>query len=232
MIDNRLIRCIVLDDEHPAIRLLASYITDTPGFVLILKTTIAAEAIKAVLEEKADLLFLDIQMPEMKGIEIMELIKKTSAKVIITSAYPEYALDGFNNDVIDFLLKPITFERFLIAANKAKERIHNNLSMCVGHLMLRTEHRFQKTDFSTILYIEALGDYLIFFTASQKIITLETMKNMELLLPQDHFLRIHRSFIVNFNRIDYVEKGKIVIGKKQLPIGETYKARVKTLLGL
>lgn len=230
MINNRLIKCIVLDDEHPAIRLLASYIADTPGFVLVLKTIEPGEAIKAVLQQQADLLFLDIQMPEIRGIEVMELIKKTATKVIITSAYPEYALDGFNNDVIDYLLKPITFERFLIAANKAKERI-NSLDNS-GHLMLRTEHRLHKTDFSSILYIEALGDYLIFFTTSGKIITLETMKNMELLLPSEHFLRIHRSFIVNFNCIDYLEKGKMVVGKQRLPIGETYKLKVRTLLGI
>lgn len=231
MTDNKLVKCIILDDEHPAIRLLASYVADTPGFVLVLKTTVPAEAIKAVLQHQADLLFLDIQMPEIKGIEIMELIKQTAAKVIITSAYPEYAVDGFNNDVIDFLLKPITFERFLIAVTKAKERIYNSLGSCSGHLMLRTEHRLHKTDLSSIVYIEALGDYLIFFTTSGKIITLETMKNMEVLLPSDHFLRIHRSFIVNLNCIDYLEKGKIVIGKQRLPIGDTYKVRVKTVLG-
>lgn len=231
MINNRLIKCIIVDDEHPAIRLLASYVADTPGFVLVLKTTEPAEAIKAVLNGNADLLFLDIQMPEIRGIEIMELIKGTATKVIITSAYPEYAVDGFNNDVIDYLLKPITFERFLIAAEKAKERIHNSLGSCSGHLMLRTEHRLHKTDLSSILYIEALGDYLIFFTTSGKIITLETMKNMELLLPPEHFLRIHRSFIVNLNVIEYLEKGKIVIGKQRLPIGETYKVKVRALLG-
>jgi two-component system LytT family response regulator len=230
MIDNKLIKCIILDDEHPAIRLLATYVSETPGLVLALKTTVPAEAIKAVLQGNADLLFLDIQMPEIRGIEIMELIKETTTKVIITSAYPEYAVDGFNNDVIDYLLKPITFDRFLIAANKAKERIQNDIGIS-GHLMLRTEHRLHKTDFSSILYIEALGDYLIFFTTSGKIITLETMKNMEQLLPSDHFLRIHRSFIVNLNKIDFLEKSKIVIGKQRLPIGETYKVRVRALLG-
>ncbi|MBF4516748.1 response regulator transcription factor [Flavobacterium sp. ANB] len=231
MINKELIRCIILDDEHPAIRLLASYVADTPGFVLVLKTTEPPEAIKAVLQENADLLFLDIQMPEIRGIEIMELIKETNTKVIITSAYAEYALDGFNNDVIDYLLKPITFDRFLVAAEKAKERIQNNLGNCTGHLMLRTEHRLHKTDLSSIVYIEALGDYLIFLTTAGKIVTLETMKNMETILPPEHFLRIHRSFIINLNSINYLEKGKIVIGKKRLPIGETYKVRVRSLLG-
>lgn len=234
MTNNRLIKCIVLDDEHPAIRLLASYITDNSNLTLVLKTTTPAEVIKTISDGNEYLLFLDIQMPEIKGIEIMELVKEKQlpTKIIVTSAYPEYALDGFNYDVIDYLLKPITFERFLIAVNKAKERIHTVSNICSGHVMLRTEHRLHKTDLSSILYIEALGDYLIFFTTSGKIITLERMKNMETLLPEDHFLRIHRSFMVNFNCIDYLEKGKIVIGKQRLPIGETYKKKVKGLLGI
>ncbi|KAF2326598.1 LytR/AlgR family response regulator transcription factor [Flavobacterium ginsenosidimutans] len=234
MINSRLIKCIVLDDEHPAIRLLASYIAGNSNLILVLKTTTPAEVIKIISDGNAYLLFLDIQMPEIKGIEIMEFIKEKQlpTKIIITSAYSEYALDGFNHDVIDYLLKPITFDRFLIAVDKAKERIRTDSNICSGHLMLKTEHRLHKMDLSSILYIEALGDYLIFFSTSGKVITLERMKNMEILLPEEHFLRIHRSFIVNFNCIDYLEKGKIVIGKQRLPIGETYKKKVKDLLGI
>jgi DNA-binding LytR/AlgR family response regulator len=231
MTNNRLIRCVVLDDEHPAIRLLASYIAETPGLVLALKTTRPNDAITTVTNGNADLLFLDIQMPEIRGIELMELIKETGIKIIITSAYAEYAIDGFNNNVVDYLLKPITFERFLIAVSKAKNVIYGNDGNCPGHLMLKTEYRLQKTDFSSILYIEALGDYLIFFTTSGKVITLERMKNLEQLLPSDHFLRIHRSFVVNVNRIDFLEKGKIAIGKNRLPVGETYKEKVRSFLG-
>jgi DNA-binding LytR/AlgR family response regulator len=234
MINNRLIKCIVLDDEHPAIRLLASYIADHSNLALVLKTTVPAEVLKIILDKNAYLLFLDIQMPEIKGIEIMEFIKEKQlpTKIIVTSAYPQYAVDGFNHDVIDYLLKPITFDRFLVAVNKAKERILAVQNICSGHIMLRTEHRLHKTDLSSILYIEALGDYLIFFTTSGKIITLERMKNMEKILPENHFLRIHRSFMVNFNCIDYLEKGKIVIGRQRLPVGETYKRKVKGLLGI
>lgn len=233
MENNKLIKCAVLDDDHPAVRLIATYVKDTPGLELELRTTKVGVALSAVLAGTIDLLFLDIQMPEIRGLEFMQMIKETKTKVILTTAYKEYALHGFENDVIDYLMKPITFERFLVAAKKARERIGNTngFANCEGHLMLKTEYRIQKTELSSILYIEGLGDYLIFFTTSAKIITLERMKNMEEILPSLHFLRIHRSFIINVNHINYLHKGKIIIGQKQLPVGETYKEKVKLFLG-
>lgn len=124
MESKQLIRCIVVDDEHPAIRLLSGYIKRTPGLELVLQTTSAAEALKAVTKGSADLVFLDIQMPEITGIEIMEVLKDNQTKVILTTAYSEYALEGYKYDVIDYLLKPITLERFLAAIAKA-----NNVSV-------------------------------------------------------------------------------------------------------
>lgn len=232
MHNRQLIRCIVVDDEHPAIRLLSGYIKKTPGLELILQTTHAPEALEAVHKASADLVFLDIQMPEITGIELIESIKNNKTKVILTTAYPEYALEGYTYDVIDYLLKPITFERFLIAVAKAKQRMTHLLQVpCSGHLPVKTEYRVHKVDFVTIRYIEALGDYIVFYTTTGKLMTLERMKNMENLLPPDCFIRIHKSYIINIACISYLEKSKIVMEGVHLPIGDTYKDAVKRKLG-
>ncbi|MCF0055253.1 LytTR family DNA-binding domain-containing protein [Dyadobacter sp. CY356] len=227
---NRLIRCIVVDDEHPAVRLLSVYIKKTPGLELVLQTTSASQAMEAIKGGAADLVLLDILMPQMTGIEIMQSLKNNQTKVILTTAYPEYALDGYQYDVIDYLLKPITFERFLVGIAKARQRI-GPWQQCAGHVLLKTEYKIQKTDFSTILYIEGLGDYLIFYLKTGKLLTLERMKNMEQILPDECFVRIHKSYIVNISKIDYFEKGKIVIAGQYLPVGETFKNVVKLKLG-
>jgi two-component system LytT family response regulator len=232
MESNSLIRCIVVDDEHPAIRLLSGYIKKTPGLQLVLQTTNAPEALEAINNGLADLVFMDIQMPELTGIEIMKSLKNNQIKVIFTTAYPEYALEGYQYDVIDYLLKPITFERFLISITKAKQRIASiNSQQCSGFLLLKTEYKIQKTDFSTILYIEGLGDYLVFHLTTGKLMTLERMKNMELALPGECFVRIHKSYIVNISKIDYFEKAKIIIAGQHLPVGDTFKNALKLKLG-
>ncbi|MCQ6956341.1 LytR/AlgR family response regulator transcription factor [Mucilaginibacter aquariorum] len=231
MESKRLIRCIVVDDEHPAIRLLSGYIKRTPRLELILQTTSASEALEAINKGLADLVLLDIQMPEITGIQLMESLKNNHAKVILTTAYAEYALEGYKHDVIDYLLKPITFDRFLVAVAKAKQRIGTSSQQCSGYLMLRTEYKIQKTDFATILYIEGLGDYLIFYLTTGKLMTLERMKNMEQALPEECFVRIHKSYIVNISKIDYFEKAKIVISGQHLPVGDTFKSAVKLKLG-
>jgi len=232
MISNSLIRCLVVDDEHPAIRLLSGYIKRTPGLQLMLQTTSAPEALEAINKGTADLVLLDIQMPEMTGLELMESLENHHPGVIFTTAYTEYAMEGYEYDVIDYLLKPITFERFLIAIAKAKQRIGSMFPpQCSGYLLLKTEYKVQKTDFSTILYIEGLGDYLIFHLTTGKVMTLERMKKMERVLPAECFVRIHKSYIVNIGKIDYFEKAKIVIAGQYLPVGDTFKNAVKLKLG-
>lgn len=232
MENKEVIRCLIVDDEHPAIRLLSGYIKKTPGLELALQTTHPLEALAFIKKGLADLVFADVQMPDLTGIELIDAIKENQIKVILTTAYEEYALKSYEYDVIDYLLKPITFDRFSIAAAKAKQRILPSLPVFGNdYIMLKTEYRLQRVDFSTIFYIEALGDYVIFYTTLGKVMTLQRMKNMEELLPKD-FLRIHKSYIVNINRIDFFEKGKIVINKKQLPVGETYKSAVKLKFGL
>lgn len=232
MKSGNVLRCLVLDDEIHAVKLLADYVIRTNGLELVLNTTDPTAAINLIHDGGIDLIFLDIQMPDLTGIEVMNIIRRTQTKVILTTAYPEYALSGFEYDAIDYLLKPITFERFLVAVNKAKERINAKISEAPDHIFIKVEHRLQKVLFSSILYIEGLGDYIILHTATGKILSLERMKNMEEVLPSANFLRIHKSYIINIGHIDYFEKGRIIISKEYLPIGESYKEKVRQQLGL
>lgn len=228
------INCIVLDDEFPAVNLLSDYIEKTPGLHLILKTTKPLDAIDAIRKGGIDLIFLDIQMPQLTGFELMKLIQSFKTKVILTTAYPEYALQGYEHDVIDYLLKPITFDRFLISVNKAQGRISLQLSGMSANqpdfIFVKTEYRLQKISFSSIYYIEGLKDYIAFHTTEGKFLSLELMKNMAEILPGSVFLRIHKSYIININKINYIERGRIVINKEYLPVGETYKLSVKDKL--
>jgi two-component system LytT family response regulator len=234
MENKSLLRCIVLDDEYLAVKLLSGYVRQTGGLELVLGTTDAMEAIAAIQKGAADLIFLDVQMPEITGIELMRITRNSAAKVILTTAYTQYAIDGYEYDIIDYLLKPITFERFLIAVNKAKARLQPLIKQGPppDFLLIKTEYRLQKVPFSSILYLEALGDYIAFHTSQGKILSLERMKNMEEQLPQRNFLRIHKSFIINIDHINYVERGRIIINKEYLPVGETYKETVRRKLGV
>ncbi len=234
MRNNKVIRCIVLDDEIHAVKLLADYVLRTNELELVLKTTDPAAAIAHVNSGNVDLIFLDIQMPELTGIEVMNIIRETQTKVILTTAFSDYALSGFEYDVIDYLMKPITFERFLIAVNKAKKRMSLGIPAVMesDHVFIKVEHRLQKVLFSSIHYIEGLGDYISFHTTDGRVLSLERMKHIELILPQHLFLRIHKSYIINTSHIDFVERGRIVINKNYLPIGETYKELVNKKLGI
>lgn len=231
------ITCVIVDDEFPAVKLLADYVQKTIGLELLLQTTSALEALSFLHEHEVDLVFVDVQMPELSGMELMNVIKNSATKVILTTAYTTYALDGYTHDIIDYLLKPITFERFLISVHKARKRVESEKSTRKGQLpiaqyiFVKTEYRVQKVLLSTVLYVEGLGDYIALHTTSGKILSLDRMKNMEELLPSG-FLRIHKSYIINIDHIDFLEKGRIVINKEYLPVGESYKDKLRVSLGL
>jgi DNA-binding LytR/AlgR family response regulator len=239
MTDSAPIRCIIVDDEPLAVALLADYVQKTPGLEVVLRTTHVLDALQAVQEDKGDLLFLDIQMPELTGIQFMKIIRRRCA-VILTTAYTQYALEGYEYDVVDYLLKPITLDRFMIAVEKARERLgraQENTTEASSvrardHLFIRTEYRIQRVDLASIYYIEALRDYVAIHMGTGKILSLESMKHMEELLPEDQFIRIHKSYIIHRNKIDFLERGRVVIGKEYLPIGDTYKEKVRVKLGL
>lgn len=231
--------CVIVDDEFPAVKLLTDYTEKTTGLELMLKTTSAIEAMSFISQNKIDLVFMDVQMPELNGIELMRIIKNSGTKVILTTAYTSYAMDGYEHDIIDYLLKPITFERFLVSVNKARTRISTEKTTTAAgratpadYIFVKTEYRVQKVPLASIQYIEGLGDYITLHTSTGKILSLERMKNIEEALPTGSFLRIHKSYIINIGHIDYLEKGRIIINKEYLPIGESYKEKVKKQLGL
>lgn len=232
MSNNKTISCVVVDDEPLALKLMADYVQKTPYLELREATTHPLKAIERVQQGMVDLLFLDIQMPELTGIQLMKIIGPKS-KVIITTAYPDYALDGYAFDVIDYLLKPVTFDRFLVAAQKARERLLTEATppasspftvtaAMPGYIFVKTAYKIQKIDLADILYLEGLRDYVAIHTTAGKILTLQSMKSFQEQLPDSHFMRVHKSYLVALDKIRFIERNRIVIGNDYVPIGETY----------
>ncbi len=217
------LRCIIADDEPLAVSLLSDYVQKTPGLELVLQTTHILKALEWVEENKADLIFLDVQMPELTGIQFLK-IAKGSCKVILTTAFTEYAVEGYLYDLVDYLLKPITYERFCLAVQKAKKTIQppGNKNF-MDSIFIKTEHRIQKLTLNNIFYIEALRDYLAFHTTTGKFLTLESLRHLEELLPVTKFIRIHKSYIINVDKIEFLEKRRAIIRGNYLPIGDTYR---------
>ncbi|MFD2515484.1 LytR/AlgR family response regulator transcription factor [Pontibacter locisalis] len=233
------IRCIAVDDEPLALDIIESYVSKLPYLELVKTCSSATEAMQVLQEEQIDLMFLDIEMPELTGIQFLNILKHQPL-IIFTTAYPDYALEGFNQDAVDYLLKPIPFDRFLKAVTKAQERLQRNgkqnesstthaapLHQPPHHeqdfMFVKADYKTIRVDFRDILWIEGLKDYIIIQTKDQKIITLLSMNKMMEKLPDTKFLRVHRSFIVSLQKIDSIEKSRIRIGNKEIPIGEVYK---------
>jgi DNA-binding LytR/AlgR family response regulator len=229
------IRCIIVDDEPLAVTLLAQYVEKVPGLMVVLKTTHVMDALHLVEGGGADLVFLDIHMPELSGLQFMKIIGNKS-KVILTTAYSDYALQGYEHDVVDYLLKPFSFDRFMVAVGKARERLEPKGSQAAteapDHIFVKAEYRILKIDLDTILYIEALRDYIAIHTPGNKILTLESMKKMEIVLPSVQFIRIHKSYIINRKKIEFLDRGKVVINAHYLPVGETYRERFMAQIGI
>lgn len=233
-----MIRCLAVDDEVYATKMIADYIAKVPYLQLAGTTTSAIEALSLVQNGDIDLVFLDIQMPELTGIQFLKLCG-SKCKVILTTAYSEYALDGFDHDVVDYLLKPIAFDRFLKAAQKAFNVINPTknpmatqpdtlqlpLNKQPGYMFIKGEskNKFLKVDYNDILYIEGLKNYVSVFTSSQRLITYQSLRDLELSLPKPPFYRIHKSYIVSIDKIRMVDGHTLYIGEQVLPIGETYR---------
>ena len=230
-----MIRCLVVDDEPLALNILEDYISKMPFLQLIKATTNPIEALTLVQQGDIDLVFLDVQMPELTGIQFLR-IANGKAKVILTTAYPQYALEGYELDVVDYLLKPIAFDRFFKSAQKAQGIIQPAATKPVASaepaqkddfsndfIFVKTEHKIQKVYLHDILFIEGLKDYISIFTPAERIITLQNMKKMEDALPEKHFIRVHKTYIVSINKIDSIERSRIFIGDKIIPVGDTYR---------
>lgn len=221
-----MIRCIILDDEPLAVRLLKDYVGKTTGLELVYAGSDAFNALELAQAGKADLILLDIQMPELTGVQFMKILKQ-KCKVILTTAYEEYALQGFEHDVVDYLLKPISLERFIIAIDKAKERIQRPVVVSDTNspdfIFVKSEYKIHKIDLREILFLEGLRDYVAVHTSDNKIMTLQSMHSFEELLPTSQFVRVHKSYIIRLDKINHIERGRITIGKQAIPIGEKYR---------
>jgi DNA-binding LytR/AlgR family response regulator len=215
--------CIIIDDEPLAINLLESYVSKIEELDLIGTYNNPLDALKLLREKTVDILFLDIQMPEITGVEFKKIINP-DLKVIFTTAYSDYALESYDLNAVDYLLKPITFQRFLQALEKVKQKSTvQNSDTSIDYIFVKTEYRHQKIFFSDILYLKGLSDYVAIQTKTGKVLTLQNMKDFEQSLPKQKFIRVHKSYIVNFEHIAFVERNRIVIEEEYIPIGSTYK---------
>jgi DNA-binding LytR/AlgR family response regulator len=236
-----MIKAIIVDDEPLALEVLETYIQQIPNITLVAKCENAFQANEALKNNEVDLMFLDIQMPQLSGIDFLKTLNNPPA-VIFTTAYPDYAVEGFELNAADYLLKPISLERFLKAVNKVSDKIQSKKSDHEDvipdehddYIFVKADKKFVKVHFDDILYIEGLKDYVIIRHETGRIITLQTMKSLEDRLPNHKFRRIHRSYIVNIrkmtaivgNMVELMEGGKL----KQLPVGKNYKDELLDLV--
>ena len=223
-----LIRCMVIDDEPLALKLIADYVVKAPALELVHQNTNPVEALPWALENKVDVVFLDIHMPELSGMNFLKLVQD-KCKVVLITAYQNYALKGYEHDVIDYLLKPVTLERFIRTVNKIIDRIDLPAASdadkeSVGdHIFVKTEYKIQKIDLADILFLEGLRDYVAIHTTKGKILSLQSMRTFEERLPASEFIRIHKSYIIAIGHISFLEKNRVIIQDQHLPVGDTYK---------
>ncbi|WP_294295981.1 LytTR family DNA-binding domain-containing protein [uncultured Chryseobacterium sp.] len=222
------IKCVIVDDEPLAISLLESYVDKVPFLEMVFSTENPIEAMEYVQKNESGLIFLDIQMPELSGINFMKILGDKK-KYILTTAYSEYALEGYEHHIIDYLLKPIPFERFYKSALKAQERFVAAENKEDTHFFVKSSGQQHRINFKDILYVESIRDYINIKTAEQEYIVLDTLKSMEQQLPETSFIRIHKSFIVNLHQIRNVAGKKVtLISGNELPIGESYRMNLLT----
>lgn len=226
------LNCAIVDDEPLALSLLESYVNKTPFLHLAGKYSSAVQAMKELPQTTVDLLFLDIQMPELNGLEFSKMIS-SATRVIFTTAFGQYALEGYKVNALDYLLKPISYPDFLQAANKAIQwftlvQRPNDITA----IFVKSDYKLVRIELSDVLYIEGLKDYIKIYLASEPapILSLMSLKLIEELLPASRFMRIHRSFIVQKDKIRTIDRGRVVFGKTYIPIGETYQNSFRAFL--
>ena len=236
-----MIRCIAVDDEAYAANIIADYIQKVPFLELVGKTTSPIEAINWVQEGRVDLVFLDIQMPELTGIQFLKICGN-KCKVILTTAYPEYALEGYEHDVVDYLLKPIPFDRFFKAVHKVQNMLQLQHQSSPATVSNKTElapaatpvpdymfvkgeskNKFLKVAYNDILYVEGLKNYVSLYLHGQRLVTYLSLTDLAEQLPQPPFYRVHRSYIIYIDKVSMIDGNTLFIGDKAIPVGETYR---------
>lgn len=233
-----MIRTIAIDDEPLALQLVKGYIEKTPFLELEASFDNPIDAMEYLGENSVELVFLDIQMPDLTGVEFARILENRP-KIIFTTAYEKYALEGFKLEAVDYLLKPFSYEEFLKAAKKAEKLIRMEgieqkdvIEANNEFLFLKSEYKIRRINFNEIKYIEGLKDYVKVFLQNEEkpILSINSLKALESKLPESKFMRVHRSFIVNLEKIDTIERSRIVFGKVYIPISDQYKEQFQNFL--
>jgi DNA-binding LytR/AlgR family response regulator len=226
--------CLIVEDEPLARNLLTDYVKKVSFLNLIKACSNPIEALEVLRADPVDILFLDIQMPEITGITLLKILQN-KPMVILTTAYSEYALESYELDVVDYLLKPITFDRFLKAVDKASQRIkqpapaspssgqNKGSEPTPDFVFVKDGTKLVKINFDDILYVEGLKDYVTIHTRLQKVVSLQRLKSLEMQLPADRFIRVHHSYIIALKAVDVIHKGEVQIGAAMIPISDTYR---------
>lgn len=224
----RKLRCCIIDDEPLALELIKSYVEKTPFLELVDAYPSASMAVRTIIGNDIDLLFLDIQMDELNGIEFARVVP-ARCRIVFITAFAQYAVEGFRANALDYLLKPVSYTEFFRAANKAlvwfnMEDNSGNAPSERTHIIVKSEYKLLQIAIDDILYIEGLKDYVrIYLTDGSTVMSLMSLRTMELGLPSSKFMRVHRSFIVQMAKIKVIERNRIVFGKQYIPISDSYK---------
>lgn len=230
---NQTLKCVVVDDEPPAIRLVEKYIKKIPYLDLVFSTTKPLEALAYMEKHDFDLVFLDIQMPHLTGIQLSKILRQ-NVNVIFTTAYPEFAVESYQLNATDYLLKPFEFERFYQAVKKVESsRIGAGDQEIRDYVFVKTDSKnsFEKARISDILYIEGLRNYVAIHLADKQVVTYSTLKAIKESLPDSLFVQIHKSYIVALSHIDQTNSISVNVGGVNLPLGQSYKAAFFALIG-
>ena len=229
-------RALIVDDEELARQLIASYLKRMPTIEVVGSCKNAVEALTILNRQPVDLLFLDIQMPGITGVEMIRTLVDPPV-IILTTAYSEYALEGFELDVTDYLLKPFSFERFSRAINKAMVRLNNRnqpsptiQAESSNHLMVRADHKIHRIPYESILYIKSMQEYVAYYLTSGRIVALGSLKQLEGLLPPHQFLRVHKSYIIAINKVKSLEGNLLHLEDQKIPVGASYRENVLAIL--
>lgn len=241
---NNMLNCLIVDDEPLARKLLSDYVQKVPYLKLLRTCSDPMEALDFLRDNPVDLLFLDIQMPEITGLTLLKILQK-KPWVILTTAYSEYALESYDLDVVDYLLKPITLERFLKAMEKINQRMQGIATQQLpseqalppvaaeagpAYIFVKDGTKLVKVKLSEIMYVEGMKDYVAIHTPQQRIVTLQRLKAMEEQLPESQFIRIHNSYIVALEWLDSIHKEKVKVGSALLPISDSYRKSFKDFI--
>lgn len=223
------IKCIVVDDEPLAVEMLATYIRKTPSLELAGTFTDPVQAVSAMAEIKPDLVFMDIQMPDLNGLELARLIPEDT-RIVFTSAFRQYAFESYEVEALDYILKPIRYQKFLEAVSKAEKWMANRPEKSRRSAFIKTEREYRNIEFDQILYVAGMKDYVLIYLASEPepIVTHITLKAIEEKLPSDMFMRVHRSYIVALDKITAIDScGDILIDKISVPVSDSYRKEIE-----